>query len=263
MNDSRGSTAFAVTLRFHGDLPYFLKRNDAHGVVVRQLREKTSVKDVIESCGVPHSEVDLILCAGVPRDFRFHLIDDVEVEVYPPSTPADFHSAARLQRRRLRRFVVDGHLGKLARDLRLLGFDTAYRNDVDDLSLLRIAVEEERALLTRDRRLLMHAAIRDGYCPRSQFADEQLAEVMSRFDLDEATKPYTRCLRCNGALEPVAKETVIETLEPLTRIYYEDFRRCVQCHQLYWPGSHFGKLEARIEAVRVRGIPDRQSNIGG
>ena len=205
MNDSGAGNAFTVTLRFHSDLPYFLKRNESHGLVVRTLREKASVKDVIESCGVPHTEVDLIICAGTPCDFRFHLTGEIAVEVYPPSAPLEVYPAARLQRRDLRRFVVDGHLGKLARDLRLFGFDAVYRNDADDVLLLGIAVGERRALLTRDRRLLMHAAVHDGYCPRSHFAEEQLAEVMARFDLSAVIRSYTRCLRCNGMLEPGAE----------------------------------------------------------
>lgn len=254
MNDSRTAGAFAVTLRFHGDLPFFLKRNEAHGLVARTLREKTSVKDVIESCGVPHTEVDLILCEGEPRDFRFQLTHEAALEVYPLSAATDVHALGRLQRRHHSRFVIDGHLGKLARDLRLLGFDSVCRNDADDAMLLRIAVEEARALLTRDRRLLMHSAVRDGYCPRSHVPDEQLAEVMDRFDLGAATRPYTRCLRCNGALEPVAKEAVFDTLEPLTKIYYEEFRRCLDCAQVYWRGSHFGKLEARLQTIRERGM---------
>lgn len=257
MNESAAAVGFAVTLQFRGDLPFFLKRDQADGQVVRTLREKTSVKDVIESCGVPHTEVDLILCAGVPCDFRFHLTHGVAVEVYPTSAPTDVHPASRLQRRHHARFVVDGHLGKLARDLRLLGFDTAYRNDADDASLLHTALEEDRALLTLDRRLLMHAAVRDGYCPHSHFAEDQLAEVMCRFQLGASTRPYTRCLRCNGALEPVAKEAVIHRLEPLTKIYYEEFRRCAACGHVYWAGSHFGKLEARIQAVHR--LPDRRA----
>ena len=252
MNGSGAEGAFAVALRFHGDLPFFLKRDEADGLVVRRLREKTSVKDVIEACGVPHTEVDLILCEGAPCDFRFHLAQHAEVHVFPPSAATDSHAASRLQRRDHSRFVVDGHLGKLARDLRLLGFDTVYRNDAYDASLLRTALEEDRALLTRDRRLLMHAKVRDGYCPRSHFVEEQLAEVTRRFQLGATARPYTRCLRCNGALEPVPKETVIDELEPLTKIYYEDFRRCLACAHVYWAGSHFGKLQARIAAIRNR-----------
>ncbi len=245
----RPSSEFAVSLRFHGDLAFFLKKASLGAEVVRLLGEKTSVKDVIESCGVPHPEVDLILCDHVPSGFEFQLTHQAAVDAYPVSVPLHFHPAQRLQRRDLRRFVLDGHLGKLARDLRLLGIDTAYTNDADDLLLVRIASEEDRALLTRDRRLLMRSAIRDGYCPRSDVPEEQTVEVIRRFDLASAIQPFTRCLRCNGLLEHVEKDAVNSRLEPLTKIFYADFRRCAGCSHVYWPGSHFARLEARIARI--------------
>jgi len=108
-----------------------------------------------------------------------------------------------------------------------------------------------RALLTRDRWLLMHKVVRHGYYPRSQDPAEQIIEVMRRFDLFSSIAPFTRCLRCNALLEKVEKGEVIEKLEPLTRIHYEQFRRCTGCGQIYWPGSHFDKLRARIEGIRA------------
>jgi hypothetical protein len=252
VTDRPAASDFAVSLRFHGDLSFFLKRNSSGGHVFRTLREKTSIKDVIEACGVPHPEVDLIVCDGTACAFEFHLATAARVEVYPVSASFDIRPAHRLQRRYLTRFVVDGHLGKLARDLRLLGFDACYRSDADDASLIRVSVEEDRALLTRDRRLLMHAVIRDGYCPRSDLVEDQMVEVIRRFDLLNALRPYTRCLRCNGLLERVDKAIIERELEPLTKIYFEDFRRCVECAHVYWSGSHFAKLQARIETIRVR-----------
>ena len=252
MSDRDALDRFAVSLRFHGDLSFFLKRSEPRGHVVRTLREKTSIKDVIESCGVPHPEVDLILCGQSACEFGFHVTGDASFDVYPVSAPVDIHPAHRLQRRQLSRFVVDGHLGKLARDLRLHGFDAFYRSDADDPLLVRISVENERVLLTRDRRLLMHAVIRDGYCPRSDLVEDQIVEVIRRFDLVDATRPYTRCLRCNGALEPVEKAAIVGELQPLTKMYYEDFRRCAECAHVYWSGSHFAKLQARIEKIRSR-----------
>jgi hypothetical protein len=246
----RGTSArFAVTLQFHGDLTFFLKRGHADGRVVRVLGEKTSVKDVIESCGVPHPEVDVILYGDAACGFGFQLNGDATVDVYPVPAARHVDPADRLQRPHVTRFVVDGHLGKLARMLRLLGFDTLYRRDAEDAWLVQVAVESERALITRDRPLLMHAVVTDGYCPRSPDVDEQITEMMRRFDLWRAMQPYTRCLRCNGLLERVEKAAVLAQLEPLTRIHYTDFRRCAECGHVYWPGSHFAKLDARIERI--------------
>jgi uncharacterized protein with PIN domain len=135
--------------------------------------------------------------------------------------------------------------------LRLLGFDIAYDPQAEDRQLLSVMERENRALLTRDRRLLMHAVVKTGYCPRSQSADEQTVEVIRRFDLLGSMAPFTRCLRCNAPLRKISKAEIIEKLEPLTKIYYEQFRRCTGCGQIYWPGSHFSKLQKRLEQIRA------------
>jgi uncharacterized protein with PIN domain len=253
MNAALSVNAFTVRLRFHGDLSYFLASPRTQPrLVQKRLHEKTSVKDAIESCGVPHPEVDLIVANGAPISFSHHLVNDEEIDLYPVSAPPELFPGNRLQQRGLTRFVADGHLGKLVRHLRLLGIDVRYDNDATDAQLLITATTEDRALLTRDRRLLMHAIVRHGYCPRSHDPDAQIIEVIRRFDLAELVAPYTRCLQCNGLLERVDKADVFEQLEPLTKIYYEEFRRCIGCGKIYWPGSHFGKLEARIEEIRAQ-----------
>jgi len=244
-------SSLKIRLTFHGDLAFFLKSKAAASE--RQLSEKSSVKDVIEACGVPHTEVDLILVNDQPVDFAAILTQDVEVDVYPPNeTYSPLFPEDRLQVRNIEKFVANGHLGKLVRDLRLLGIDVAYDPLVEDQQLVRIATSENRALLTRDRRLLMYAIIRHGYYLRSQDPLEQTLEVLRRFDLGSALAPFTRCLRCNAPLEPAEKANVIGQLEPLTKIYYEQFRRCSGCGQVYWSGSHFQKLQRRIATIRSR-----------
>ena len=253
MNSSPAANAFQLRCRFHGDLRFFLGSRLAQAPVLEKLlREKTSVKDVIESCGVPHTEVDLILVNGDPVNFSHQLMTHGEIDIFPVSAPRELFPVHRLQQRRLTRFIADGHLGKLVRDLRLLGIDVCYDKDAADAQLLITATTEGRALLTRDRRLLMHGIVRHGYCPRSHLHEEQTLEVIERFALAEAIAPYTRCLRCNGILARVEKSEVLDQLEPLTRIYYEDFRRCTECRRIYWPGSHFEKLQARIELLLGR-----------
>jgi hypothetical protein len=111
--------------------------------------------------------------------------------------------------------------------------------------------ESNRTLLTRDRRLLMHAIVQHGYYLRSQNPIRQTIEVLRRFALFSAMAPFTRCLRCNAPLQNVAKANVIQKLEPLTKIYYEQFRRCTGCDQIYWAGSHFSKLQKRLEEIRA------------
>jgi hypothetical protein len=242
-------TPFTVRLTFHGDLSFFLKLKKPR--IQRQLSERTSVKDVIEACGVPHTEVDLILVDQNPVDFDCVLTRQSAIDVYPIDWKRHtLFPKDRLQVVQIRKFVADGHLGKLVRDLRLLGVDVAYDRDAEDRQLVTISSKEDRALLTRDRRLLMHGAVRHGYYLRSQYPFEQTLEVLRRFDLHPTITPFSRCLRCNASLEPVPKERVIDQLEPLTKIYYQKFRRCSACHQVYWSGSHFEKLEARIAKLR-------------
>lgn len=274
---------FVVQLTFHGDLDFFLK-NSAARQIERQLTERTSVKDLIESCGVPHPEVDLILVDGQPVDFGHVVSKSSQVDVYPVSWNRDtFLTENRLQIVKAARFAADVHLGKLVRNLRLLGFDVAYDPTAEDRELIRLARADNpetigpsepsslvkprqgmspsdsqasgvhsRALLTRDRRLLMHAVVSQGYYLRSQDPIEQTLEVLRRFQLSSSLAPFTRCLRCNALVEAVEKAEIVDQLEPLTKIYYEQFRRCPSCGQIYWPGSHFKKLEARIAHLRQR-----------
>src|SRR5205807_5822452 len=236
---------------FHGDLSFFLRSRAP--AIERQLSERTSIKDVIEACGVPHTEVDLILVNGKAVDFAAVLTQDAGVDVYPPTEArSPLFPEDRMQVRDIEKFVADGHLGKLVRDLRLLGIDVAYDSAAADRQLVRTASDEDRALLTRDRRLLMHAAVRHGYYPRSRDPLEHTVEVLRRFGLASVLTPFSRCLRCNALLGPAEKAKVLGRLEPLTQIYYGQFRRCRGCGQVYWSGSHFEKLQKRIEIIRLR-----------
>ena len=250
---------FTVDLIFHGDLGDFLTRR-MRGLrpVRRSLHGKTAVKDVIEACGVPHAVVDLIVVSEEqkqtrPEGLAWLVERPATIEVYPaPASPQILPGTARLQPLYSERFVADGHLGKLARRLRLLGLDTAYERDADDSRLLEIMVSEKRALLTRDRRLLMHSIVRNGFCPHSSDADAQTREVLRRYRLHpEHLKRWTRCLRCNGRLEKVRKEEVALQLagEPLTLRFFHDFHRCADCGRIYWQGSHVDRLKSVLERL--------------
>jgi uncharacterized protein len=204
-----------------------------------------AVKDLIEGLGVPHTEVDLILVEGRSVDF-FHPVKDGEhVSVYPVFEALDVAPVTRVRARPLRRvcFAADVHLGKLAGYLRLAGFDTQYRNDWPDDELVETAVSEHRIILTRDRGLLMRAAVTHGYLVRQTYPRRQLPEVLERFDLWGSLRPLARCSLCNGLVEAVEKADVIDGLPPLTVRHYEEFWRCAGCGQLYWKGAHYRSLE--------------------
>ena len=144
---------------------------------------------------------------------------------------------------------IDVNLGRLARLLRVLGFDVWWSNDADDHSLADISLEQQRILLTRDRGLLKRRAITHGLFVHSEQPEEQTLEVIRRLDLRRRVAPFTRCLRCNGVLAAVTKDEVSDRLEPLTRRHYNDFVRCADCDQIYWPGTHFTRLSSFVDGL--------------
>lgn len=247
----RPAAPYLVRLRFHGGLDFFLKRAAEGTERTRRVNEPTSIKDLIESLGVPHPEVDRILIGGRSVGFDYVVREGCEVDVYPVRITPAYSAGESLQNRHVERFVADGHLGKLARNLRLLGIDVSYDSHSDDPQLLQVMQSENRALLTRDRRLLMHRIVVNGYCPRSSEAMTQTVEVVQRFELNNDLKPFSRCVECNGLLAPIDKSAVLDRLEPLTRIYYHEFRACAACGKIFWRGSHFAKLEGFVERLRA------------
>lgn len=247
-----GFPPFVVRLTFQGDLCVFLKQSPRAQSLERKLKERTSIKDIIESCGVPHPEVDVIRCDNEAINFS-HVIDkNSDIDVYPVGFTSIQSPSVHLQIREASRFVADVHLGTLTHHLRLLGLDVVAPHPADDRYLLEVMQQEERALLTRDRRLLMHSVVRTGFHPRSQDPNEQTVEVLRRFNLGKQLAPFSRCLHCNQLLQPVSKAEIIEQLEPLTRKYYDEFRRCRGCGRIYWRGSHFDKLLLRVEEFRSK-----------
>ena len=234
-----------VQLRFYEELNDFLPPERRKITFTHDLTRRTSVKDLIESFGVPHTEVEVILANGRSVDFSYIVQAGDRISVYPVFESLDISPLIRLRDKLLRdpRFVIDANLGQLARYLRLLGFDVIYRNDFTDREVAQIASRERRIVLTRDRALLQHKIITHGYFVRADKPREQVREILLRLDLHGALRPFTRCLRCNGELEDVEKEAVLHQLEPKTKKYYDRFRRCKTCGQAYWKGSHFNRME--------------------
>jgi uncharacterized protein with PIN domain len=145
-------------------------------------------------------------------------------------------------------FICDVHLGKLARRLRLLGFDTIYRNDLEDEEIIRIARTDDRIILTRDGEILSNKTTRS-YRPDSIFSDEQVREVLSVFNLRGQVKPFSRCIKCNGEIIPVDKDSVIALVPPRIGQFMEHFWRCQGCRKIYWQGSHYEKLRKWVDGV--------------
>ena len=248
-----------VQLRFYEELNDFLPPALRKTTITYELTRRASVKDVIESFGVPHTEIELILANGRSVDFSYIVQAGDRISVYPMFEALDISPLIRLREKPLREphFIIDANLGRLARYLRLLGFDTLYRNNYPDQEIARIAQQDRRIVLTRDRALLQHKSITHGYFVRSDKPREQVKEILARLDLYDHARPFTRCMRCNGEMEDVEKHAVDHQLQPRTRQYYDRFRRCTACGQAYWKGSHFEKMEQLCEEFLIKRINDR------
>lgn len=245
--------------RFYEELNDFLAPALRKRAFAYAFNGTPSVKDAIEAIGVPHTEVDLVLVDGESVDFTRRLIGGERVAVYPVFERLDISPVTRLRARPLRlpRFVLDVHLGKLARYLRLLGFDTRYRNDYDDAAIIGLAREETRTILTRDRGLLKHGAVTRGYWVRATAPRQQLAEIVRVFDLGGSARPFTRCIRCNGELQRVPKDTIAACLPTRVRMHFEEFAQCRECYAVYWRGSHYERMRKMIGQLDTRMRPDK------
>ncbi len=239
----------SADFRFYEELNDFLPTEKRKQTIEYQFFGTPGIKDPIESLGIPHTEVELIIVNGSSVGFDYQLRNNDRVAVYPVFESFDVTPLVRLREHTLRktRFVVDVNLGKLARWLRLLGFDTLYRNDYSDTELTRISVEEKRILLTRDRFLLRRKIITHAYWVRAHDPDEQIAEVLKRFDLSAQVVPFKRCLECNGPIRDVEKSDIADQLKPLTRRYYSRFYRCETCGKVYWRGPHYEKMLLKLD----------------
>jgi hypothetical protein len=237
--------------RFYAELNDFLPPERRMVSFVYPFSGSQTVKHLIEASGVPHTEVDLVLVNGRSVDFSHVVEDGDRVSVYPTFEAIDIAPLSRVRPRPLRqtRFVLDAHLGRLAAYLRMLGFDTLYRNDYRDEELSQIAGGEHRILLTKDRGLLKRSAVSHGYYVRETNVRRQLMEVLRRFDLADSISPFVRCMRCNELLEPVGKEAVADRIPPLSREHYDEFRQCGACGRVYWSGSHYRRMERFIEQL--------------
>jgi len=240
-------------LRFYEELNDFIHPSKQKQTYQLPYHFKRSIKDLIESEGVPHVEVDLILVNGKPVDFNYIIQPEDQISVYPVFESFDISDVTKINGRPLRhpRFILDVHLGKLAKYLRLFGFNTIYHNAYSDDEIELQAVVENRIVLTRDIGLLKRSNINKGYWLRAQQTKKQLQEVFQRFQLGNQCKPFTLCMVCNGNIRSVDKQDVLHDLMPDTIQSFERFYQCQSCQKIYWKGSHYEKLEKLVESIKT------------
>lgn len=245
-----------LTLRFYEELNDFLPPDRRKRAFQIPYELPRSVKDLIESLGVPHVEVDLILVNGESVGFEYQVEDGDYISVYPVFEALDITAATRLRPAPLResRFIADVHLKTLVRKLRMLGFDTLYDAAWDDPDLVSIAEAEQRILLTRDIGLLKRGELSRGLFIRSQDPGEQLTELIRRLALKGQFRPLSRCIRCNGLLEAIPVEQLPDTdasIPPDIRTSQTSVSRCLTCGRYYWRGSHYDRMAAEIDDIRA------------
>ena len=246
-----------ASFRFYEELNDFLPRTRRKRSFAHAFPGGATVKHLIEALGVPHTEVELILANGESVDFSYAVREGDRVSVYPVFESLDVTPVLRPRARPLRRtrFVADAHLAGLARYLRLLGFDTRCDNGCTDGEVARISAEEARIVLTRDRALLMRRSVSHGCYVRETRPRCQLEEIVARLDLYRAIAPFSRCLRCNGELAPVANEAIDDRVPPRSVALYRRFWSCGGCGRIYWEGSHWRRMSELVDELVRRGEP--------
>lgn len=240
-----------ATFRFYEELNDFLPPARRRADFASPCAEGATTKHMIEALGVPHTEVELILVNGESVGLDHPLADGDRVAVYPRFEALDVTPLLRLRGHPLRdpRFIADAHLGGLARLLRLAGFDTLYDNHRHDAEIVALALAEGRIILSRDRELLKRRAVSHGCYVHATEPQAQLREIVARLDLARAARPFSRCLRCNTPLRPVAKAAVLARLPARVREGQERFSTCDACGRVYWEGTHWRAMRRVLDGL--------------
>jgi uncharacterized protein with PIN domain len=242
-----------IHCRFYGALNRFLKSTQRYRDFRYFVKGVPSIKDTLEALGVPHTQIDCIVVNSRSVRFSYQIRGGERIRVYPDAGKVT--ESAKIIRLKPKlplnpKFVLDVHLGKLARHLRLLGFDTFYSKEMEDAAIVRLGHRFGRIVLTRDIALLKHKSIRRGYFVRATDPQKQIREVVRQFALAGKMRPFRLCLVCNGRIRRVAKSKIIHRLPPLTKKYYQKFYHCPRCDKIYWQGTHYKQLVRLVNAVK-------------
>lgn len=237
--------------RFYEELNDFLRPKQRKTCFPYSFKGNVSIKDLIESLGVPHTEIDLILVNGNSVDFNYIVRDCDYISVFPVFEKFDISSVTHLRSKPLRttKFIVDVNLGKLAKYLRMVGFDTSYSNCYSDPEIVKTSINEKRIILTRDKGILKYSNVTHGYWVREIYPKKQLFEVINYFQLSRKFDPFTRCLLCNTLLIPIEKRKILDKITDYTSKHYDDFKLCPICNKVFWKGSHYIQMQYLINKL--------------
>jgi len=234
--------------RFYGQLNDFLPKRYRNRDLGFTFLGQPTVGETIERIGPPHPEIARIIIDGENASWDCRLGGGERVAIYPKMQWQEANTLLPRYRGEPR-FVLDVHLGKLARFLRLLGFDSLFRPDLSDPEIARISATQNRIVLTRDMGLLKRKSIVHGYFPRTTKPKSQLHEIVTQFDIAAFSQPFTRCLDCNGRLVSAQKATVVDDIPASVFHRYEKFARCDQCTKVFWEGGHYQDMKRFIAEI--------------
>jgi len=146
-------------------------------------------------------------------------------------------------------FIADCMLGKLAKWLKILGFDVLYFSKIEDKELLAHVRKEGRVLLSRDHALLDRARGLKKLFIESEAWEDQVRQVLDHFKLWGEVEPYSRCLGCNAKLKPLPKAQAANLVAPFVLQKTDSFAICPSCGQVFWPGTHFDDMEDKLAEI--------------
>jgi uncharacterized protein with PIN domain len=240
-----------LLFRFYAELNDFLPSHRKQKTFEECFKTPLTVGETLVSLGIPFSEVDMILVNGVSVGMNHQLSEYDRISVYPKFESLDISANSKLRERPLResKFILDCHLGKLTKYLRMLGFDCLYKNHMDDDVIIEIARRDGRIILTRDKLLLKSTRVTHGYYVRAIEKHAQLCEVVEKFDLYSQFKSFTRCMTCNHPLQAVQKEDILNKIDEDTASIFQDFYLCPHCDKVFWKGSHFKRMEEFVRGL--------------
>lgn len=241
-----------VYIRFYEELNDFLSADKRKLRLPYAFKGRVSVKDLLESYGVPHTEIDLILVNSKSVDFNYIVNDNDDISVYPVFESYDISEVQHLRPQPLRepKFILDVQLGSLAKFMLMLGLDTLYKNNYGENEIVILSIKEKRTILTKGRELLKRNDVSHGYWIRGTEVIDQVKEVNRRFHLNNLIVPFSRCMKCNTPLKRTEKKNVVNRLEENTRNLYDEFFICPSCNRIYWKGSHYQNMLKFINEIR-------------
>jgi uncharacterized protein with PIN domain len=244
-----------IHLRCYAELNDLLPAAERQRTLTLELVPPVTVRSLAAARGIPPGRIELALVDGRSVPLEAELDAGARVSLYPVFESMDVTPLLRLRDRPLRRvrFVADAHLGRLARYLRLLGFDTLFENDPGDAALARISAHQGRILLTRDRALLERRLVTHGLWVPATRPRSQLVWVVERLDLWRLFRPFTRCTVCNGVLREVTRNSLQGRVPPRVLAAFDAFWRCRGCGRVYWRGSHYDRLRMLVDQLRPGG----------